>query len=228
LHCQALRQAENAEIVQVDLFSGYATNQVFELLRESGGTKMFLVSRKKLLLTVVIVALALLALGAWSPWVPLRYQGDGKLSDRGFFSYPRYLVTFSDIQLSQTGEYHFHFRGLPNEEMTLMLYVKNVRVDTWADSAPLTNLQVNIEALLTDDKGHLACRAEGSPAPSNGEENWVLTFGGDAAYWHHRCNFVQVYPGRAYDLVIRVKNAGQAVKKVVATPGLRGGGLELP
>ncbi len=67
-----------------------------------------------------------------------------------------------------------------------------------------------------------------SPAPSNGEENWVLTFGGDAAYWHHRCNFVQVYPGRAYDLVIRVINVGQAVDKVVVTPELRGGGLELP
>ena len=198
------------------------------MLRRSGRTKMFFVSRKKLLLTIVIAVLALLALGAWSPWVSLRYYGDGKFSDRGFFSYPRYFVTFSDIQLSQTGEYHFHFRGLPNEEMTLMLYVKDIRVDTWADSAPLTNLKVNIEAVLTDDKGHLACHAEGSPAPSNGEENWVLTFGGNAAYWHHRCNFVQVYPGRAYDLVIRVINVGQAVDKVVVTPELRGGGLELP
>ncbi len=116
---------------------------------------MLFVSRKKLPLTVAIAALAMLALGAWSPWVPLRYHGDGKFSDRGLFSYPRYLVTFSDIQLSQTGEYHFHFRGLPSEEMTLMLYVKNVRVDTRADSAPLTNLQVNIEALLTDEKGIL-------------------------------------------------------------------------
>jgi hypothetical protein len=110
---------------------------------------MLFVSRKKLLLTVAIAALALLALGAWSPWVPLRYHGDGKFSDRGFFSYPRYLVTFSDIQLSQTGEYHFHFRGLPSEEMTLMLYVKNVRVDTGADSAPLTNLQVRILRKIT-------------------------------------------------------------------------------
>jgi hypothetical protein len=189
---------------------------------------MFFVSRKKLLLTVVIAILVLLALDAWSPWVSLRYHGDGKFADRGFFSYPRYLVTFSDIQLSQTGEYHFHFRGLPNEEMTLMLYVKDT-IFPHADSyVPLTNLKVNIEAVLTDDKGHLACRAEGSPAPTNGEENWVLAFGGETAYWHHRCNFVQVYPGRAYDLVIRVKNAGQTVEKVVVAPGLRGGGLELP
>ena len=189
---------------------------------------MFFVSRKKLLLTVFIAVLALLALGAWSPWVSLRYHGDGKFSDRGFFSYPRYFVTFSDIQLSQTGEYHFHFRGLPNEEMTLMLYVKDTVFPHANSYVPLTNLKVNIEAVLTDDKGHVACRAEGSPAPSNGEENWVLAFGGYAAYWHHRCNFVQVYPGRAYDLVIRVTNVGQPVEKVVVTPELRGGGLELP
>lgn len=190
---------------------------------------MFFVSRKKLLLTIVIAVLALLGLGAWSPWVSLRYHGDGKFSDTGFFNYPRYFVIFSDVQLSQTGEYHFHFQGLPNEEMSLMLYLKDIRVGTWADSAPLTDLKVNIEAVLTDDKGHVACRAEGSPAPSNGEETWVLTWGGpDAAYWHHRCNFVQVYPGRTYDLVIRVTNVGQAVEKVVVTPELTGGGLELP
>src|SRR6266853_6879919 len=108
---------------------------------------MFSVSRRKILLTISFIVIALLILGAWSPWDSLRYRGDGKFSDRGFFSYPRYLVTFSDIQLSQTGEHHFHFRGLPNEEMTLMLLVKDRRVDTWADSAPLANLQVTIEAV---------------------------------------------------------------------------------
>lgn len=187
--------------------------------------------RKKLFLIIALVIVALLTLGAWSPWVSLRYHGDGQFSDRGFFSYPRYLVTFSDIQLSQTGEHRFHFRGLPNEEMTLMLLVKDRRVDTWADSAPLANLQVTIEAVLTDDRGHVACRASGRPAPpSKGDEDriWVLTWGGTAAYWHHQCNFVQVRPNRAYDLAIRVSDVGRGVENVVVTPKITGGGLELP
>jgi len=189
---------------------------------------MFFVWRKKRFLTIVSVIVALLIVGAWSPWVSLRYHGDGQFSDRGFFNYPRYLVTFSDVQLSQTSEHHFRFRGLPNEEMTLMLLVKDRRVDTWADSAPLANLQVTIEAVLADDQGHIACRAYGRPRPSNEDGIWVLTWGGTVAYWHHQCNFVQVHPNRIYDLVIRVTDVGPDVEKVVVTPRLKGGGLELP
>jgi hypothetical protein len=146
---------------------------------------MFFVSRKKLLLTITFVIIALVTLNAWSPWDSLRYHGDGQFCDRGFFSYPRYLVTFPDIQLNQAGEHHFHFRGLPNEEMTLMLLIKDRSVDTWADTAPLANLPVTIEAVLTDDKGHVNCRAYGRPAPGNEDGIWVLTWGGDAAYWHY-------------------------------------------
>jgi hypothetical protein len=190
---------------------------------------MFFVSRKKgLLLTIIVIGTAFLILFAWSPWNSLRYHGDGKFSDRGFFSYPRYLVTFSDIQLSQTGEHHFHFRGLPNEEMTLALLVEDRRVDTWADTAPLANLPVTIEVVLTDDKGYVACRAYGRPAPSNVDGVWVLTWGGAAAYWHHQCNFVRVHPNRIYDLAIRVKDIGPSVEKVVVTPRLTAGGIELP
>ena len=190
---------------------------------------MFFVSRKKgLLLTIIVIGTAFLIRFAWSPWNSLRYHGDGKFSDRGFFSYPRYLVTFSDIQLSQTGEHHFHFRGLPNEEMTLALLVEDRRVDTWADTAPLANLPVTIEVVLTDDKGYVACRAYGRPAPSNVDGVWVLTWGGAAAYWHHQCNFVRVHPNRIYDLAIRVKDIGPSVEKVVVTPRLTAGGIELP
>jgi hypothetical protein len=186
------------------------------------------VSRKRLSLTIIVVVIALLFLSAWSPWDSLRYHGDGQFSDRGFFSYPRYLVTFSDITLNKASETHFHFRGLPNEEMTLMLLVKDRQIDTWADSAPLANLQVTIEAVLTDDTGHITCHAYGRPAPSNDDGIWVLTWGGAAAYWHHQCNFVQVHPNRIYDLAIRVSDVQPGIEKVVVTPRLKGGGLELP
>jgi hypothetical protein len=185
-------------------------------------------SRKRLFLITFILLIVFVTIGAWSPWNSLRYHGDGQFSDRGFFRFPRYLVTFSDIQLNEAGEHHFHFRGLPDEEMSLVLLVKGKRVDTRADTAPLTSLPATIEAVLTDDKGHVICRAYGRPAPSNEDGNWVLTWGGAAAYWHHQFNFVQVHPNRIYDLMIRVTDVGQGIEKVVVTPRLTGGGLELP
>ena len=82
----------------------------------------------------------------------------------------------------------------------MLLLVKDRRVDTWADTTPLANLPVTIDVVLTDDKVYVACRAYGRPAPSNVAGVWVLTWGGDAAYWHHQCNFVRVHPNRMYDL----------------------------
>jgi hypothetical protein len=171
---------------------------------------------------------ALLAFVAWSPWASFRYHGDGQFSDRGFFRYPRYIVSFSGLPLDHAGEHHFHFRGLPNEEMSLALNVKDRRVDTWAETTPLANLQVTIESVLTDDKGHVACRAYGRPAPSNQDGNWILTWSGAASYWHYQCNSIQTRPERTYDLLIRVSDVSSGVEKVVVTPQLSGGGLELP
>src|SRR5260370_36373993 len=106
-------------------------------------------SRKKLVLTVTLSVTALLILSAWSPWDSFRYHGDGKFSDRGFFSYPRYVVMFTDIPLYEISEHHFYFRGLPNEEMGLVLVVKDRQVETSADRSPLQHLPMTIEAALT-------------------------------------------------------------------------------
>jgi hypothetical protein len=43
-----------------------------------------------------------------------------------FLPNPRYVATFSDISLNEVSEHHFHFRGLPNEEMSLILCERSV------------------------------------------------------------------------------------------------------
>jgi hypothetical protein len=189
---------------------------------------MLFMSRKKLLLTIVLIIITALVLYAWSPWDSFRYHGDGKFSDRGFFSYPRHIVTFSDIPLNETSEHHFHFRGMPNEEMRLMLYVKDSPLDTSADRPQLESLPVTIEAVLTDDKGHISCHASGRPGAGNRDQMWVLLSGWGTAFWHYRCINIQVFPNRTYDLAIRVIDVGQGAERVVVTPELTGGGLELP
>src|ERR1700694_2847551 len=183
-------------------------------------------SRKRVFLTVVIGAAAAIVTWAWSPWVPLRYKGDGKFADQGFPSYPRYSVTFADIPLYEVSERHFHFRGLPDEEMGLRLYVRDRQVNSMADRAPLENLPVTIEAILTDDKGRVNCHVSGRPAPSNEPGVWVLMSGGRAGYLQHGYNEVRVYPNRAYELTMRVTNVGPGNEKVVVAPMLTGGGEE--
>jgi hypothetical protein len=182
--------------------------------------------RGKYLLTI-LGTLPLLILIAWGPWSSLLYHGDGKFSDELLF-YPRYWVRFADIPLNEASEHHFHFRGMPHEEMSLVLYIKDRQVDTWADRAPLVNLPVTIEAILQDDKGGVTCHAMGRPAPANRDGIWVLVSGGVTGYWHYQCNFVQIYHKKNYDLTIRVSDVGPVTEKVVVTPTLEGGGLELP
>jgi hypothetical protein len=122
----------------------------------------------------ILGIIPLLILVAWSPWSALLFHGDGKFSDE-LFSYPRYWVRFGDIPLNEAGEYHFRFRGLPYEDMGLILYVKGGY--PWANSEPLENLQATIEASLTDAKGNAACRASGRPAAGNRDGIWVVMWG---------------------------------------------------
>jgi hypothetical protein len=123
------------------------------------------VSRKKLFLTLTLGVVALLILGAWSPWNALRYRGEGKFSDRGFFAYPRYVITFPEMPLFEIGERRFHLQGLPNEEMTLLLYVKGSSGSV-EERRRLTNLRTTIDAQLTDSHGGNVCHATGRPDAS--------------------------------------------------------------
>ncbi len=184
-------------------------------------------SRKQRLLKITFVAVALLLLWVWKPWASLRFRGDGRFSDAGFFSYPRYQITFSDIPLNTTSEHHFRFWGLPKEHMQLVFYAKDNRLDKRADRPPPDLTELTIESLLTDDKGYVACRVSGHPTTSNGEDGiWGIVSGGGAAYSVSDCNFVQVHPYRTYDLAIRVTNVGPDFEAIVVTPKLRGGGLD--
>lgn len=184
-------------------------------------------SRKKLVLTVTLGAIGALGLIAWSPWSTLRFRGDGRFSDNGFFSYPRYVLTFPALPLYESGERRFHFQGLPNEEMTLLLHV-NGSSGSEEERSRLTKLPVSVDAVLTDSRGKEACKAIGRPSDSNGDGIWVLMSGADAAYWHWQCNHVQIHSNESYNLLIRVATAAQSDQKVIVTPIIQGGGLELP
>lgn len=184
-------------------------------------------SKRGRVVFAILGSLLLLILIAWSPWSALLYHGDGKFSDELFF-YPRYWVRFAEIPLNEPGEHHFRFRGMPNEEMSLVLYVKGDRAK-WENRNSLVSFPATIEATLTDGKGNVVCHASGRPADGNMDGVWVLMSGPDeAGYWHYQCNFVRVSRFKAYDLMIRVVDVGSGAEKVVVIPTLKGGGTELP
>jgi hypothetical protein len=185
------------------------------------------VSRKRLLLAASVGIVVLLCLVAWSPWKLWRYRGDAELSDAGFFAYPRYILTFSDVPLYQTGQYRFRLQGVPSEKMTLMLYVKNSS-GSEEERARLTKFPTSIDAVLTDGNGKNVCRASGRPRDSNEDGIWVLMSGADAAYWHWQCRDIPIHSRESYILVIRVTSTDQNLEKVVVSPTLQGGGTELP
>jgi hypothetical protein len=185
-------------------------------------------SRKNLILTATLSVLALLILGAWSPWNSFRYRGDGKFSDGGFFDHPRFVLTFPDLSLNEIGEHRFHFRGLPNEEMNLMLYVKDRPVRTSEDRRSLERLKTTIEVRLVDDRGKEICHGSGQPGAGTSDGMWVLGERGDeGAYWHRQCTHIQVYPNVSYTLTIQVATP-DADEKIFVTPKFEGGGLDLP
>jgi len=185
------------------------------------------VSRKNFLLTASVGIFVLLCLIVWSPWNVWRYRGDAKFSDGGFFSYPRYVLTFPDIPLYEGGEYRFRLQRLPSEEMTLMLYVKNSS-GSEEERPRLTSLPTSIEAVLTDSHRKDVCHASGRPEDSNKDGIWVLMSGAEAAYWHWQCTRVPIHSNESYNLVLRVTIVDQTAEKVVVTPRFEGGGLELP
>jgi hypothetical protein len=178
-------------------------------------------------LLVTLGTLLSLILIAWSPWSALLYYRDGKFSD-GLFFYPRYSVRFAEIPLNEHSEYHFRFRGMPSEEMSLILYVKGHGPD-WGNRNFLTSFPATIEAKLTDGNGSVVCFAYGRPADANREGVWVLMSGQDeVGYWHYQCNFVRVSRFKSYDLMIRVSDVGPGADRVMVIPTLEGGGTELP
>jgi hypothetical protein len=133
---------------------------------------------KSAALTVAVLAIALLAY----EYPLLRFHGDAWIWGGPGFGY---RIKMRPIPFNQAGEYVFHFRGIPNEEMSLQLYAEGNGDENREE---LTHLGTTLEALLVDQDGRIICQASGIPGEGNNDHIWVLMSGGDeAAYWHSNC-----------------------------------------
>lgn len=90
-----------------------------------------------------------------------QYRGAGPLTDRGLFSPSyRYRAPLGTVPFNKQGAYTFNFSGLPNETLTLELYVPDYSTK---NRQGIEALQTLISADIIDGSGVRICHASGSP-----------------------------------------------------------------
>jgi len=176
---------------------------------------------------IVVVGLVVLC----KPWAKFLYHGDGSLSDLTVLNRPRYLIRFNEIPIFQAGNYQYQFRGLPQEELTLVLHVK---AKTPLRDEELKSLQTVIEAILVDSHGTDVCKSSrlGSrtlPGINEQDSVWVLSgTAKDPVFWNWHCHKFQANTRESYELTIRVAGVDAHGDEIFVTPTLEGGGIEFP
>lgn len=153
----------------------------------------------------------------------MRFRGDGKFSGGPVFGY---WIELRKIPFYQSGEYVFHFRGMPHEEMALELRAEGKTSDNEAE----LRVKTIIEVLFVDQNGRAVCQASGPPLEHGQNPNgWVLMLGGDeAAYWHWNCVWFQLNPSDHYTMTLRIRDIDPKTPRINLIPTLRGGQLDLP
>ncbi len=179
-------------------------------------------SSKKIAL-VALIALPLVLLAA-DEYPALRFRGDGKLSGGPVFGY---WIRLRPIPFYQEGEYVFHFQGLPNEELSFILYPDD---KTDKDELELKHLETILEANLVDQHGHIICAASGKPLKKGNNANgWVLRIRGDeVAYWHWNCVHLHMRSSEAYTLTLRIRDVDPKAPHINLLPVIEGGQPDFP
>ena len=195
-------------------------------------------SVKKVVLIALFAAPLLLLFADEYP--ALRFHGDGHFSGGPVFGY---WIRLRSAPFYKAGEYVFHLRGMPSEEMSLQLYAEGKTGDNRSE---LTNLNTQLEALLVDQNGRVVCQAGGIVPRENEpcddckiptdkeiearfQKEWVLMSGPDeTAYWHANCLRVQLKPSDSYTLTLRIHDVDPKTPRINLIPTLEGGQLDLP
>lgn len=175
-------------------------------------------SRKKIVFITVAAVLLII-----DRYPLLRFRGDGKLSGGPVLGY---WIRMRKIPLAETGEYMFHFRGVPNEDMDLQLYAQGISL---ANGSQIADLKTYIEVSLRDQSGRVICEASGSPSETDRPKKWVTMMGPDeAAYWNENCLRMRLKPSASYSLTIHIRDIDPKTPKIDLIPTLEGGQPDLP
>ena len=152
------------------------------------------------------------------------FHGLGPMKDYGFLSYsPRYRAPLGSFSFSAEDTYTFKFSGLPNERMTLFLYVPGYSSKSRENIEALRTL---ITADIADGSGVTICRASGSPEGLNGRRWTLMSSPFDAALWQGACRDRPFKRWTGYTLRVSVQKPDPQTPNVNLTAVLEGGGFD--
>jgi hypothetical protein len=171
---------------------------------------------KRRVVFAIIVVVTLLCVADEYP--AIRFRGDARFSGGPIWGY---TIRMRPIPIDKTGEYVFHLRGLPNEEMSLQLYAEG---KSNSDREELTHLSITISAILLDHNGGIVCQATGMPGEGQNER---MT-GGNATFWHWNCVQMPFRSSESYTLTLRISGATPSTPHMYLDPTLEGGQPDLP
>jgi hypothetical protein len=173
---------------------------------------------------------------------PNQLQGDARITDNGFWSYPRYEIRFPKLSLKSVGTYTYECKGLPPEELTFMLEMPdrerkwqqardflrrhpNSKYSQPADNQKKETLSRNrtlIEfTLIGNDKTILSVSAP--------LHDWVLSWepaSNTGGFWRKEVRDLKFSPRVAYRLVFVIKETEPDGSLDEVVPYLKGGGME--
>jgi hypothetical protein len=155
------------------------------------------------------------------PYKAIRYRGDGAITDRGFWSYPRYRIQLPQVELTANRTRLFKLTGLPPVPLTLELEVIDRRLVDPKDYDLLRRMSTTVSVKIADVHGRTVCSASGPL------KDWVLTQGFQSAgYWHPNCREVRFHEDMSYTMTVAV-GGESSDSPLVIVPTMQGGGNEL-
>ena len=153
------------------------------------------------------------------------FSGDGVMIDKGFWSYPRYVITFDAFDPRTQPRITLKCNGPPRASMTLGLVVvpqgRNEDAEAMLRSTKWGRAILSVKVMKED--GKLVAEARGP------FEKWVIAISSQhRELWHENLRDVPFKPGLAYRIIIEVSGVDTGDPPLVLRPVLEGGGSERP
>ena len=155
------------------------------------------------------------------------YEGDGTL-DTGFFFYPKFKVTFSEILINVPIKKIYGFRGTPSDELILRFDIlrgdgkhetDNKELSLLWEDLNKAKIQLKVNLAMGDSKIDLV-------GPAFLTESWTLAaFGKEYYFWHKDFDKLVLNKNAEYKLTVEVDTKGNLKQKVFLVPILEGGGF---
>jgi hypothetical protein len=167
---------------------------------------------------IIITLLSCLVYFRQSIWYDVKgFKGQAEISDRGW-RYPRYFITFDEIDLCSSREYEFAVKGMPPTELTFEFLLRGR-----FEEQVLKNCKAHLSVSIIQDGERVVLSFSGPV------KEWLLSRSAiENNLWHPDGRDIPFSPRKTYTIRIEVSATEMSSTSLRARPILRGGGIELP